>query len=1595
MRQLVCVAVIGASLAMLGGAVEMKNPQFMAGTPVSAEVLDNATFAVWLEGAETPVTNANPKVNLETIVWSTSAQHISWAGLAFGWSKNPGPRHLRCGFTAPVAAETVLVSGGGVLSVLKPGAPYPGRLDNEGDWLPAQRLDLQGNVTGGPVAEKEFGVWTLPPGTRTRALRFTHTAHPSDSNPQGWIGGVLVLPERFINVAPYAQVITAANQQNASRLNDMRRWGWGAWSNLPVSTNAARAVLSEGAPEPIVLVWPEAVTLDALVGITTAFSAVGIDAYAGPPGTHPRSATERDWRPVKSFSGIRLGYPVTLWPNYFVFDEPVTARAFRLRVTGAIPEDHDHLRPKTNGGRRFWLDEIVALMRPEESREVEKYRSTEVEKSKSREVEKLRSTEVEKSKSTEVEKSKSREVGNSKLLNSSTSQLLNSSISKLLPPPPPPSPPIPVPFSIPEAGYVTLVIEDKDGNRVRNLVSETKFPAGKNTVWWDGTDDLGRDIDAAKHGLYSIPPAPVAPGKYTARGLWHKGTKLSYEFSVYSTGTPPWDTPDHTGAWLANHSPPSGAAFVPAERSPIGEPAVFLGSFVTEGPDGFIWVDMKGNKRGGMKWIGGNWTAAPYIAADVGPQADTNVSVYIASAFRPDNGTKGIELRITEMSKGQRIREILKTPIVEDTVAEHDLMRVMHGIAVYDKKIAVALTHSNAIWIVDAATGKVERDIPVGPPPTGIAYAPDGKLYALTGGALAHVEGERPRGPLVKGFEAPASLTIDAKGNFYVSDHGTSHQVKVFSSEGAPLGTIGEAGPPKAGPYDELHMNNPWQTAVDHEGRVWVAECDYLPKRVSIWGSSKVLKFESSKVPSGTAPDSADAHNFRTLELSNFRTLELLFAFYGPGKYGGGGQLDNTDPKRFYYADEGHGTLEFELDWKTGKDKLVNVLYRNDATSFTFPRRIAAPETAHRVNGRRYFSNAHNSNPVGGSGAFVFEDRGGVAVPVAGMGMANDWPLLHGDEFKHLVPEGSDPKRGLWDDNRKHAVFFIWNDLNGDGAVQPDEVQMSREVTTGITVLDDLSFAVACLNGKAVRFKPEWKKGVKGSRGSGVQETTAIDGNRMPSTAIETLTPRPLNPLTPIYQRAKGIALVEGVYRPMSSGGDQMLADDSGEAVLTLGAEPFHSHSITGVKNGKAVWSYPNAWPGLHASHEASYPQFPGHVIGATRLLGGFINPKGSKVKPLWAVNGNMGPIYLFTRDGLFVSSLFEDVRVGKLWQMLAAPRGMPLENITLHDENFWPSIGQSRGQVYLVDGARTSLVRVDGLDTLRPIAPITVNVTPALLAQAQDYRQALERQRQQSSGTGVLRVPTVDGMAADGDFAKWDPIPAVEIDKRGTKAWFNSNAQPFDITGRMAISGDRLHACWDTQLPNLLRNSGEMPTALFKTGGALDIMLGTDPSAASGRRAPVPGDLRLIVTRVGNDIKALLYRPVLSSNKTNETNEKNKDSYSFNSVNSMTETKTETKVPFSSPWRTITFDEVRDVSEHVRLAEDKTGRYEISVPLSVLGLAPSPGMRLSGDIGILRGENNQTTARIYWTNKATAITSDVPSEAELTPALWGILEFN
>ena len=801
------------------------------------------------------------------------------------------------------------------------------------------------------------------------------------------------------------------------------------------------------------------------------------------------------------------------------------------------------------------------------------------------------------------------------------------------------------------------------------------------------------------------------------------------------------------------------------------------------------------------------------------------------------------------------------------------------------------------------------------PGPRGIAAESDGTLLVVSrdrvvrvtpakGGALA---GAAVVPVVTEGFRDPQHIAVGPDGSFYVGDWGNAHQVRAFSKTGVPGRVFGRGGIPAAGPYDDRAMHHPAGLAVDSENRLWVTELDFVPKRVSVW---------------------------------SIATGDLVKAVYGPTKYGGGGMLATDNPRRFIYADEKNGTLEFELDWKTGANRLVNIPYRAGPNDLVSRINCAAPEHVFTFKGRRYYSNTYNSNPVAGHGCvMLFLERDGIATPAAAFGSANWGTLLKDPRFTHLWPS-RDPKGGEPDRTFQVPAYFLWSDRNGDADVQPDEVQMGRGSVQGVNLLNDLSFSISRIDGTAYRLRPR-----------------AIAGNGRPDYALETLE-----------------RVAEGVFHAYSSGGGQMLCDDSDEAVLTLGIAPFSPYSVTGVKGGRPMWSIPNPWPGLHASHTCDLPTAPGQLIGVTRMMGGFFTPKGSRVGPLWAVNANMGDFYILTRDGLFVTTVFHDVRTAPLWQMPTAERGMPVGHLSLHDENFWPALtSYPDGETYMVSNG--CIVRLDGLETIRPIEPFPVEVTSEQIKASIDYGNRREALRRAAQGTGVLtarildRPPTVDG-----DLADWNDAGFVEIVKAGMGANFNSDARPYHILGAVAASGDRLYAAWRTTEKRLLRNSGEMPLALFKTGGALDLMIGADPAADPARSAAVPGDRRLLVTRVKNaatdtlEPRALLYTAVVPG------------------------TPDEEKIPFRSPWRTVWLDRVEDVSDRVTLADNGNGNFELSIPLATLGIKPIAGQSLAADIGVLRGDGATTTARLYWSNKSTGITADVPSEAELQPRFWGKL---
>ncbi|MBA3698878.1 MAG: hypothetical protein H0W78_08490 [Planctomycetes bacterium] len=1443
-------------------------------TPVQRKDLKSDADIAWLDGKEIPVETTDRDRSLS--VW-TEGVPTSHHGVVYGAGSSLGVRHLRLAFVRAIPVGSVLATGNGRLSVLKADVSGLGDLGDEKQWIPAERLSERTVTSDQPDDKDALVWWVLPPGTTTRALRFSHRPTATDSDFSGRLGGLYVVEKRYANVAPQGRVVASDNDKVSERLIDSVEQSWGAWSN---GDNGGDDVVSSAHPVDIALAFPGPV---AISGLSAWFSGADSAEIAIEPASLAGQMPDlRDagWKTIHTVVGMHNWYPCTMKASWIDLQKNHEAGALRLRMIK--PADPNKLHPHTKGnpkeGRRVWLDELLALValgdRPLSSAILPEWPSVDA------------------------------------------------------------HPPIAVPFHLNRPGNVTLVIEKSDGTRVRNLIANKPYPAGDQTAWWDGLDDLGRDADAAAHGLYHVPGSMVEAATYRVRGLSHPEIELHYELSPDNAGEPPWPTPDNTGGWGTNHTPPSCVAIVPADRNSYGEPLVFIGSYVAEGGHGLFWVGLDGKKKGGVHWLGGHWTGAQTLAVDVGNKPLADTAIYVASGFEG-------EVRFVSLTKNLNEKILAKVRVETSDKAptgtgKAEAVRVtgkgdakplawVGDLAARDGVIVASLPRLGEVWLVDAGLGRLIGRIALDKP-SGVAFSADGSVLVTNGNQVVRLtldakvldaaRADKDEAELLKlapgktvlaGLDQPSHLSLDSAGNFIVSERGKLHQVRIYSPSGKMIRAIGKPGQPAAGPYDPQHCNNPAGVAVDPQGRFWVTEEHTQPKRVSLWS------------PTGT----------------------LVNAWYGPSRYGGGGTLDAYDRNLFHNAG-----MTFRVDWKKGDISVERVLLQTrehaeqngEHPQFPIDGHAAdgMPEFAYKVDGRRFFSNWHNSNPTNGASlAVVWEDAKGVLSAVAAIGSPWGWSLLKEPAFTACWPANTNEKK-----KHEHPLWFTWVDGNSDGRVDPNEITIRPGRNGGITVQRDLAFVVR-IDNRILRFPATVGKG-------------------------------PVR-----YDFGQPEVLMEGAQNSVSSGGDVYLLTADKQVFAYPPCKPWSPYSVGGGPVGKSLWSYPNMWPGLHPSHEAAVPDQPGQLIGPTRLIGLDVTPRSGDAGPLVFLNENMGTIAVMSSDGLFVTTLFHDSRVATRWRMPVRTRDMRVDQISLGDETFWPTVTQveADGSIYLCTGAAStsSLVRVDGLEKITRFPKRDLVVDKAQLAACLDWQSQRELERQKLTAPKRVTValaqaaPVVDGKLDDWSGADW-----AMIDDRGTRANFNSNSKPYQVEATLRIVGDTVYAAWRSSEKNLTENTGEQATAPFKTGAALDLMLGTDATAKPDRAAPVAGDVRLLITQRGKDKDrrswAVLYRAVVPG------------------------TATDAKVPFSSPWRTITFDVVSDVSDQIKLAQND-GDYEVAIPLTALGWKPIAGKTYRGDLGVLRGQDGLTTQRVYWSNKATGITADVPSEAMLQPSLWGTFE--
>lgn len=361
-------------------------------------------------------------------------------------------------------------------------------------------------------------------------------------------------------------------------------------------------------------------------------------------------------------------------------------------------------------------------------------------------------------------------------------------------------------FTLGEAARVTLVVEDAQGRRVRNLLSDAPFAAGEAVVDWDGRDDAGR---------------PLPKGAYRWRGLVHaKEITANWQGALYSPGQPPWKQfarprgwnirESGAGGWLSDHVAPWSVY--------TDDRHVYLGCKIAEAGDAIVQCDLDGNKIWGNQWLGLSGAHAMCTESNV---------LYVAS----QGGWLGGRMAVNRYDV-EKYRWVPNPKEVRRRRTQQDSALVLErtndfsgvtGLYLTPKHVVVALSDRKRLSFFDRETARWDHDEPLE------------NARALV---------RRPNAKVLHG------RATDADGNLYVCDTNAAEQcVKVYAPDGRFLRRIGRPGGRREGRYDPAAMGRPVDVAVDARGKVWVCENSFYPKRVSVWTRAGALVREYVGTP--------------------------------------------------------------------------------------------------------------------------------------------------------------------------------------------------------------------------------------------------------------------------------------------------------------------------------------------------------------------------------------------------------------------------------------------------------------------------------------------------------------------------------------------------------------------------------------------------------------------------------------------------------------------------------------------------------------------------------------------------------------------------
>ena len=425
-------------------------------------------------------------------------------------------------------------------------------------------------------------------------------------------------------------------------------------------------------------------------------------------------------------------------------------------------------------------------------------------------------------------------------------------------------------FAMPEDGYICLNVKDAEGKVIRHLLTCNFMSKGKHTVKWDGLTTWS----------WTRPGAPVPPGEYTWSALWHKGIGLRLVGWAHNAGRAPWDDGTGTSNWGGDHG-------VPVACATEGE-MVYLGWSGAEAGQAVVGADLAGNVK--FRNTRFSMTGVTHVAADGG--------IFYGAArgdtiYRLDGNSGAYS-----MWQGAESCDLVIKKLMAETPGKPEKC---DGLDARGGKLYLAFTKDNCVAVADGKTGRLLKTVAV-QAPGNLKAAGDTLVYVVSGGktvlALDPASGETKT--FVDGLSGASAVAVDSGGKVYVAVREPDNQVKVYDPAGKETLAIGrKGGRALVGKWTPDGMAFAAGLAVDGEGKVWVAEADPWPKRISTWDS---------------------------------KTGKFIKEYFGPTMYGAnGGAIDPLDPTVMV----GHG-CEWKIDPKTGRDTCVAVITRDGMSNSRF-----------------------------------------------------------------------------------------------------------------------------------------------------------------------------------------------------------------------------------------------------------------------------------------------------------------------------------------------------------------------------------------------------------------------------------------------------------------------------------------------------------------------------------------------------------------------------------------------------------------------------------------------------------------------------------